>query len=487
MSAILNEWSANPANGVAMDWVVTLPGQYVMFDLPRYVASLAADRAWAPTVSDGAAVSNPGCPREPDTKAKPAVAECDYRDLPLQLDFTAHDREAAARELAVSPAPSVTAVKAWLPKVANVVTFGGNRVLGQSDANVNANPGQPYGWVRASVASRDKDLRVCDWDRAQDNGKARVGGREVSFPSPAAGSTLTPSCSSVTGGVPVIGFAAWSRRVAANPEASYGRIVGHSYERGRAPGTVFRDALKDGGQGPQMVVLPAGTFRMGSPATESGRHDDEGPVRSVTIGRPLAMGRFEVTFEDYDRCVSAKKCTRPGAWGWGRGKRPVISVSWADARKYAAWLSAQTGNRYRLPTEAEWEYAARAGTTTAYSWGDGIRCAQANYARFKGGLCAATGKARTAAVGAYAANAFGLYDMHGNVWEWVEDCYVNTYKDAPSDGGARTGTAKCKARVLRGGSWNYYPRHLRSAFRGSTAPASRSNDDGFRLVRELAL
>ena len=184
----------------------------------------------------------------------------------------------------------------------------------------------------------------------------------------------------------------------------------------RAVGAVFRDALKSGGEGPQMVVLPTGSFQMGSPATETGRWNNEGPVRTVTISRRIAMGRYEVTFADYDRFAEAKFFTRrPDDEGWGRGRRPVINVSQKDAKAYAAWLSAQTGKTYRLPSESEWEYAARAGTRTLYSWGDEIGVNRAN--------CRGCGSEwddeQTAPVGRFTANAFGLYDLHGNVWEWV--------------------------------------------------------------------
>ncbi len=244
---------------------------------------------------------------------------------------------------------------------------------------------------------------------------------------------------------------------------------------------VFRDALKDGGWGPEMVVLPTGRFRMGD--LSGGGDDDEKPVRSVTISRPIAMGRYEVTFDDYDRFADATTgVDRPHDWGWGRGTRPVINVSQEDAKAYAVWLSEQTGKRYRLPSEVEWEYAARSGTTTRYSWGDSINCNQARYGRhFFVSECSDSIDG-TVAVGSFAANAFGLYDMHGNVVEWVEDCYGD-YADAPTDGSARTGCDDQRA-VLRGGSWLDYPRWLRSAGRLRFRPSRRNDTFGFRLVQD---
>ena len=254
-------------------------------------------------------------------------------------------------------------------------------------------------------------------------------------------------------------------------------------------GTVFRDTLSGGGQGPQMVVLPTGNFRMGGPTTEANSMSRERPVRTVTISKRIAMGRHEVTFDDYKRFTDdpATTQTLPSDQGWGRGRRPVISVTWDDAKAYAAWLSAQTGKMYRLPSEAEWEYAARAGTTTAYSFGDTINCSQAHYARDLGGACASRGTARTMPVGSFMANPFGLFDMHGNVWEWVEDCYVNTYTGAPTDGSARTsGCGTNVGSVIRGGSWFNPPQVLRAAIRVRYRPsADNLYAFGFRLVQDL--
>ena len=198
----------------------------------------------------------------------------------------------------------------------------------------------------------------------------------------------------------------------------------------------FWGRLRGGGKGPAMVVLPTGSFRMGD---LDGYLNYKQPVRTVTISRRIAMGQYPVTFEDYDLYVSVMGAERPADEGWGRGRRPVINVSWYEAKAYAVWLSEQTNKRYRLPSESEWEYAARAGTETAYSWGDEIGVNQAN-GRDSGSKW---GGRQTSPVGSFEPNAFGLYDMHGNVDEWVEDCmfndYVkvfNNYKGAPSDGSA---------------------------------------------------
>ena len=241
-----------------------------------------------------------------------------------------------------------------------------------------------------------------------------------------------------------------------------------------------------------MVVLPMGSFSMGTEASPGTVRDaDEGPVRTVNISKRIAMGRYEVTFADYDRFADASGTpqTRPADEGWGRGTRPVINVSRADAKAYAAWLSTQTGKTYRLPSEAEWEYAARAGTTTAYSFGASITCSQASYARDLGDPCNAgsdNSLARTSAVGSFPVNNFGLYDMHGNVQEWVEDCYIANYTNASANGGARTSGCGTPSRATaRGGSLNSPARNLRSANRNFGVPSTRIEVLGFRLVRDL--
>jgi len=274
------------------------------------------------------------------------------------------------------------------------------------------------------------------------------------------------------------GLIAWRRDTA---------VAGVSAEPEPAPASVFRpgqafsDALSSGGQGPELVVIPSGSFRMGCVSGQDCT-DAEFPVHDVTIPQAFAVSKYEVTFEDWDRCVALGGCGgyRPDDEGWGRGRRPVIYVSWDDAQEYVSWLSRQTGQTYRLLSEAEWEYVARAGSTTAYSWGAAIGSNRANC----DGCGSQWDNRQTAPAGSFAANAFGVHDMHGNVWEWVEDCWNEGYAGAPADGNAwRSG--ECSERVLRGGSWLDLPRNLRSANRVRNTTGSRLSYYGFRVARTL--
>ena len=252
----------------------------------------------------------------------------------------------------------------------------------------------------------------------------------------------------------------------------------------------FEDC-RDGFCGPQMVFVPVGSFRMGSPGNEEGSAADEGPQRIVTIAKPFAVGKFEVTFAEWDACVAGGGCQSnktPSDLGWGKGLRPVINVSWEDAKAYVGWLSKTTGQTYRLLTESEWEYAARAGTTTLFSTGPTITTKQANFDGNStyGGSAKGEYHGKTVEVGSFAPNAFGLHEMHGNVWEWVEDCWIDSYKGAPTDASARTtACTDDKLRVLRGGSWFNVPEVLRSADRIRNSADNRGYKFGFRVARSV--
>jgi len=239
---------------------------------------------------------------------------------------------------------------------------------------------------------------------------------------------------------------------------------------------------------PEMVVLPTGAFTMGAPESEDGTSPDERPQHRVTIAHPVAVGRFAITFDEWDACVAARGCKnyRPPDRGWGRGRRPVINVWWEDAQAYLRWLSDRTGRVYRLLSEAQREYATRAGTTSPFWWGAAISSRQANYdGEFPfGGGDKGEYRRMTMPVDAFESNPWGLYQMHGNVYEWVEDCWNPSYVGAPNDGSAWT-TGDCNRRVMRGGSWNFAPWHLRSASRGAVATAIGFRIVGFRVARPL--
>lgn len=230
---------------------------------------------------------------------------------------------------------------------------------------------------------------------------------------------------------------------------------------------------------PEMVVIPSGRFQMGCVSGRNCSLVDE-PVHEVEVAS-FALSKYEVTFEEYDRFATTTGRRLPSDRGWGRAGRPLINVSWHDAVAYAAWLSSETGRGYRLPSESEWEYSARAGTTTQYGWGQDIGSNRAN--------CANCGSRwdneRTAPVGTFEANAWGLHDMHGNVSEWVEDCWHENYARAPRNGSAWTRGGDCGRRVLRGGSWDYPPVLLRSATRNGDPASNRNDRIGFRVARTL--
>lgn len=280
-----------------------------------------------------------------------------------------------------------------------------------------------------------------------------------------------------------------------------------------ASGSVFRDCPEC----PEMVVLPLGSFVMGSPATEEGRRAHEGPQHSVNIGYAFAVGRFELTRGQFTVFVTESghavdgNCgywdTEAERWRNDQAKNwrdpgfaqddnhPVVCISWEDAKAYTAWVSRKTGKRYRLLSESEWEYAARAGSSTSRPWGenpdnacDHANSADAEYARVVGGRKAVhkcnDGHAYTAPVGRFKANAFGIHDMIGNVWSWVEDCYNTSYSTAPVDGSAWQ-AGDCSRRLARGLSWNAGISGSRSAYRYMDSTKARYNMIGVRIARTL--
>ena len=228
---------------------------------------------------------------------------------------------------------------------------------------------------------------------------------------------------------------------------------------------------------------------MGSPETESARALQEGPQHGVEL-QSFALAQTETTFDDYDRFARATRRKLPNDAGWGRGTSPVINVSWRDASDYAQWVSEQTGQRYRLPSEAEWEYAARAGTAAPFSTGGCISTDQANFdGNYAYSACPQSQRflEKTRPTAAYPANAFKLHDVHGNVYEWVQDCYHSSYAAAPRDGHAwmEEDHGDCARRILRGGSWINFAPLLRSAFRNRDAMDAAYNHVGLRLARTL--
>ncbi len=290
-----------------------------------------------------------------------------------------------------------------------------------------------------------------------------------------------------------IGRAAEAERKAQEERAAAERVRAEAARaeaaRRHTPGAEFRD-----GEGlPRMVTLPPGRFRMGSPEREQGRSESEGPVHEVRLNYTLVAGKYPVTVGEFRRFIEATRHDMgTSARNWQSpgfpqdDSHPVTCVSWEDAQAYAAWLARLTGGPYRLLSEAEWEYACRAGTTTPFHTGATISASEANY---NGNYTYGSGvkgeyRQRTTSVGSFPANAFGLHDMHGNVWEWTQDCWNGSYTGAPSDGSARV-TGDCRVRAIRGGTWSNSPQYLRSANRYLVTATNRGNDIGFRVAKTL--
>jgi formylglycine-generating enzyme required for sulfatase activity len=257
-------------------------------------------------------------------------------------------------------------------------------------------------------------------------------------------------------------------------------VLDAAQERALKPGDTFQECAADC---PAMVVVPAGSFLMGSPQSEPGHRAFEQPQHRVAIARRFAIGKFEVTFAEWDACAAHGDCdSHISDNGFGRGRHPAINVTFDDAERYARWLSQMTGKPYRLPSEAEYEYAARAGAATAYPWGDAIGTDNADC----NGCGSRFDDMETAPVGSFSANRFGLYDMVGNVYEWVADCLHANYRGAPSDGSAWMAGGACNSRMIRGGSWADDPVDLRSAARPWSPAAVRRSFIGFRVARTLS-
>lgn len=242
----------------------------------------------------------------------------------------------------------------------------------------------------------------------------------------------------------------------------------------------FSDDLAIGIQGPEMIVLPKGQFTMGDLAGRGS--ETETPMHRVDLNYRFALSRHEVTFDEYDAFARATNSELPNSADWGRGDKPVINVSWDDAVKYTKWLSKQTGKRYRLPSEAEWEYAARAGSDSMFHWGNHTGDNLSNCLNCDELKPNEKGPVK---VGSYSGNAFGLYDMHGNVSEWTGDCWNPAYNGAPYDGKMWL-SGDCSRRVIRGGDWSQNVNRIRAAARSNADASKRDQNQGFRVAISLS-
>jgi len=235
--------------------------------------------------------------------------------------------------------------------------------------------------------------------------------------------------------------------------------------------------IKDCDACPELAIIPPGSFIMGN----DGRHKNERPAHKVTIDKAFAIGLFEVSFDEWQACFDEGACgtEMPSDHNWGKGNRPIINVTWLESKAYLKWLSEKTGKTYRLPSESEWEYAARAGTQSEFWWGDDVGQEKANCRD-----CGPTISHQSQPVDSFKPNPWGLYNVHGNVWEWVEDCWNPTHEGAPSDASARL-EGDCRQRVMRSGSWYYFSKNIRSPWRFKNDGRVKSYGIGFRVLREL--
>ncbi len=286
-----------------------------------------------------------------------------------------------------------------------------------------------------------------------------------------------------------------TRRRRAKPAVSEDACDGAAGVGGRRRATLHQARLRAKLQGLPGLPGDGGGARrevslMGSPQDEPDHSSQESPQHKVTIAKPFAVGKFAVRFAEWDACASDGGCSgeTPSDEGWGRGDRPVINVNWNEAKNYIDWLSKKTGKEYRLLTEAEREYVTRAGTTTPFWWGRSITPVLANYdgsvEPYNGGGSRGEYRHKTMPVKFFKPNPWGLYQVHGNVWEWTEDCWHGSYDGAPAGGSAWT-TGECVYHVLRGGSWDFGPRFLRAAHRDGSSTLNGHFNFGFRVARTL--
>jgi formylglycine-generating enzyme required for sulfatase activity len=340
--------------------------------------------------------------------------------------------------------------------------------------------------VAEAIAKLAKTMRQ-KGSRAAD--PAAAGAKPASLSESAVGASTPSAASPHPDPLPLAGEGGARRKSGGRVRAQPKDGVHIGVDPGELPDlAVFKDSHEP--WCPEMVVLPAGAFQMGSPPDEERRFDSEGPQHRVTIGK-FALGKHAVTFAEYDHFCEVTKRKKPADKGWGRGRQPVINVSWRDAQAYIKWLSADTGRSYRLPTEAEWEYSCRAGTTTPFSVGLTINPSQVNY---NGKYIYGQGdkgvyRKKTVPVGSLPANPWGLHEMHGNVREWVEDVWHDDYSGAPNDGTAWTNCQLMNSDrrpVMRGGSWQSYPWTCRSAYRRDADANLVTDFLGFRLARTLS-
>lgn len=395
----------------------------------------------------------------------------------LQAEMAERDRLIAELERRLAPGPDVEDEPAIASSPPEADTAG------PSPEEDGATPSEPESAVTAwdpaggpeRVEAIEAKLEQARLDAALRHAISRNLSAAATRPRPRTRPELLLVLASAILVVSLGGLGLWR---ALRPASEAHPVAFAQVEPGAGPPRVG-ELVKDCPDCPELVVIPGGTFEMGTAAGDA----DERPQHPVTLPRPIAIGTTEVTFAEWDACVVDGGCAgyEPTDEGWGRGRQPAVHVSWDDARLYTAWLSARTGQTYRLPTEAEWEHAARAGSGTGWWWGDELGEGQANC----DGCGSRWDDRRPAPVGSFAANAFGLYDVHGNVWEWVEDCWHSNYREAPTDGSAWVQACTTSERVLRSGSWYFHPGLTRSANRYRAEPGRRDARTGFRVVREV--